>query len=142
MPAACHNDRMRFLLKVAITALAVWLVTLLPLDVVVQGGDGDEWWQRPSVFLLVGLVIVLLNMVVKPIVNALTLPLRILTLGLFGLIVAWFMLWLTAWITSTSVVPWGTLEIGGFWRTLLAAVVIAIVTAILTAVIPGAKKSK
>lgn len=132
---------MRFLLRVAITALAVWLVTLLPLEVVVEGGDG-EWWQRAGVFLLVGLVIVLLNAIIKPIVNALTLPLRILTLGLFGLIVAWFMLWLAAWFTSTSLVPWGTLSIGGFWRTLLAALVIAIVTAILTAVVPGAKKSR
>ncbi|PKQ27277.1 MAG: hypothetical protein CVT64_02270 [Actinobacteria bacterium HGW-Actinobacteria-4] len=132
---------MRFLLRVAITALAVWLVTLLPLEVVVEGGDG-ETWQRAGVFLLVGLVIVLLNAVVRPIVNALTFPLRILTLGLFGLIVAWFMLWLSAWITSTSLVPWGTLELGGFWRSLLAALVIGIVTAILTALVPGAKKSR
>lgn len=132
---------MKFIVRVVITALTVWLVTLMPLDVVVEGGDG-QWWQRAGVFLLVGVVIVLLNMVVRPIVNAFTLPLRILTLGLFGLIVAWFMLWLTAWITTTSLVPWATLEIGGFWRTLFAAIVIAIATAILTALIPGARQSK
>ncbi|MEX0914118.1 MAG: phage holin family protein [Demequina sp.] len=130
---------MRFLIRVLITALAVWLTTLLPLDVSVTG-DGDEWWQRALLFVIVGTLITLLNLIVRPIVNALTLPLRILTLGLFGLIVGWFMLWLSAWITTTSLVPWATLEIGGFWKTLLAAVVIAIATAILSAIFPGAKK--
>lgn len=132
---------MQFLIRVIITSLAVWLTTLLPLDVSVVGGD-DQWYERVGVFLLVGALIVLLNMIVRPIVNALTLPLRILTLGLFGLIVGWFMLWLSAWITSTSLIPWATLEIGGFWKTLLAAVVIAIATAILTAIFPGAKQRK
>jgi putative membrane protein len=130
---------MYFLIRTVITAVAVWLTTLLPLDVSVEGGEG-EWWERALVFLIVAALIVLLNMVVRPIVNMLTLPLRILTLGLFGLIVGWFMLWLSAWLTTTWVVPWATLEIGGFWRTLLAALVIAIVTAILSAVIPAAKK--
>lgn len=131
---------MKFLLRVVITAAAVWITTLLPLDVSVEGGESGEVWARIGVFLIVGALITLLNAVVRPIVNALTLPLRILTLGLFGLIVGWFMLWLSAWITTTSLVPWATLEIGGFWKTLLAAIVIGITTAILTALVPGAKR--
>ncbi len=125
---------MVFLFRSVITAVAVWIVSLLHLDVVVTGGN-DTWWSRTLVFLGVGAVLVAVNMIVKPIVNLLTLPLRILTLGLFALVINWAMLELTAWLTSH--LPIGTLELGGFWKTLLAAFLIAIISVIL-----GVKKKK
>ncbi len=128
---------MRFVLVSAITAVAVWLVTLLPLDVQVEGGDGGTW-ARIGVFLLVGAVMAAANLLIKPIVDVLSLPIKILTLGLFALVTAWFMLWLTAWLTT--LVPWAELTIGAFWETLLAALLISLITAILTAVVPGASK--
>jgi len=128
---------MRFVLVSAITALAVWLVTLLPLDVVVEGGDGGDW-ARIGVYLLIGAVITAANFLIKPIVDVLSLPIKILTLGLFSLVTVWFMLWLSAWLTT--LVPWAELKIGGFWETLGAAILIAIITAVLSAVIPGAQK--
>lgn len=131
---------MKFLLRTIVTAVAVWVTTLLPLGVSVTGGEDGEWWQRAGVYLLVGAVIALLSAVVKPIVKALTLPLYILTLGLFSIVIAWLMLWLAAWITSWSFFPWATLELGDFWRTVLAALVLAIVTAILSVLVPGARK--
>jgi putative membrane protein len=78
---------------------------------------------------------VAVNMIVKPIVNVVTLPVRILTLGLFALVINWAMLELTAWLTSH--LPIGTLELGGFWKTLLAAFLIAIISVIL-----GVKKKR
>ncbi|MDN4475150.1 phage holin family protein [Demequina sp. SYSU T00192] len=128
---------MRFVLVSAITAVAVWLVTLLPLDIAVEGGDGGTW-ARIGVFLLVGAVMAAANLLIKPIVDVLSLPIKILTLGLFALVTAWFMLWLTAWLTT--LVPWAELTIGAFWETLLAALLISLITAILTAVVPGASK--
>lgn len=131
---------MRFLLQVAISAIAVWVVTLLPLDVAVHGGEGDQWWHRALVFLFVGLVITALNELLKPILDVLGLPFKILTLGLFGLVISWFILWLAAWITEF--VDFATLEIGGFWMTLFAALVISLATAVLSAIIPGADKRR
>ncbi|MDN4483517.1 phage holin family protein [Demequina lignilytica] len=128
---------MRFVLLSAITALAVWLVTFLPLGVVVDGGETGTW-ARIGVFLLVGAVMTAANLLVKPIVDVLTLPVKILTLGLFSLVVAWFMLWLTSWLST--LVPWAELTIGGFWETVLAALVISIITAILGAIVPGARR--
>lgn len=119
---------MVFLFRSVITAVAVWIVTLLNLDVVVTGGN-DTWWSRALVFLGVGAVLVAVNMIVKPIVKIVTLPIRILTLGLFALVINWAMLELTAWLTSH--LPIGTLELGGFWKTLLAAFLIAIISVIL-----------
>lgn len=120
---------MKFVLKAAIAALAVWIVTKLPLDVAVTGGENGDWWSRPLVFLGLGALLVLINAIVKPIVKTLALPVLILTLGLFSAVIAWFMLWLTAWITTK--IDGVDLTIGGFWKTLFAAIVIAIITALL-----------
>ncbi len=128
---------MRLILVSVISAIAVWLVTFLPLGVEVEGGDQGPW-ARVGVFLLIGFVMALANMVIKPVVDVLSLPIKILTLGLFALVTAWFMLWLVSWLTT--LVPWAELHIGGFWETLFAAIIISIVTAILSAVIPGARR--
>lgn len=131
---------MRFVVKAAIAAVAIWFVTNLPFDLEVSGGENGEWWGRPLVFLLVGSVLVALNMILKPAIKLLTLPVRILTLGLFGLVITWFILWLTAWITSRDFFSVATLDVGGFWKTLFAAIVVTIVIAVLEAIVPGAKE--
>ncbi len=131
---------MRFVLKSAIAAVAVWIATQLPLEVAVTGGENGDWWHRALVFLSIGVLLVLLNAILKPLINVLTLPVQILTLGLFSFVIAWFMLWLTSWITDK--IDFATLTVGGFWRTLLAAIVIALVTGLLEAIIPGAKKKR
>ncbi len=120
---------MKFVLKAAIAALAVWIVTKLPLDVAVTGGNNGDWWSRPLIFLGLGALLVALNAVIKPIITFIALPVLILTLGLFSAVIAWFMLWLVAWITSN--IDGIHLEVGGFWKTLLAAIIIAIITGIL-----------
>jgi putative membrane protein len=117
-----------WLWRISATAIAIWVATILPLDVVVHGGNGS-WWGRLLTFLVVGLVVVLVNSLIKPIVKLLTLPVRLLTLGLFSLVINWAMLVLAAWISSTF--DFATLEVGGFWKTLLAALVISVVTALL-----------
>ncbi len=128
---------MKFVLKVAIAAVAVWFATLLPLDLVVEGGT-DEWWKRILVFLFVGLVLVSINAIIKPIITVLSIPLLVLTLGLFYLVIAWFSLWLTSWFTGLF--DFVELTIGGFWKTLLAALVISITMSILEAILRKSNK--
>lgn len=123
---------MKFLLKAAVTAVAVWIATLLPLDLSVSGGEG-EWWSRALVYLGIGAVIVALNTILKPLIKVLTLPVLILTLGLFSLVITWFILWLTSWLSQQ--VDFMTLEIGNFWQTLLAALVIGVASAIMGALV-------
>lgn len=128
---------MRFVLLSFISGFALWIVTLLPFDVELSGGEG-EWWQRALVFLAAGAIMAALHRWVKPVIDLLALPLRILTLGLFSLIIAFFMLWLTSWLTTF--VSFMELTIGGFWDTLFAALVIAIIVGIMSAIIPGAQR--
>jgi putative membrane protein len=129
--------RMRFLIRSAVTAVAVWFVTILPFDVAVEGGE-DQWWTRLLVFLGVGIVIEALNAFVRPILTFLSLPFLILTLGLFYVFIAWAVLWLASWITG--IIPGVELTLGGFWDTLFAALVLAITTAILSFLVPAAHR--
>ncbi|MFV0633057.1 phage holin family protein [Demequina sp.] len=119
---------MKFVLKSAVIAVAIWIATLLPLDLAVTGGEA-EWWTRALAFLALGAVIAALNAIVKPILTVLALPITILTLGLFALVINWFILWLTAWISEQ--VDFVNLSIGGFWQTLLAALVISFASAVM-----------
>ena len=131
---------MKFVLKAAIAAFAVWVVTLLPLDVAVTGGENGDWWSRPLVFLGLGALLVLLNAIIKPVIKIVAFPVLILTLGLFSAVIAWFMLWLTAWITTH--IDGIDFTIGGFWKTLLAAIVIAIITGLLDPLAKDRKRTR
>jgi len=130
---------MRFVLKTIIAAVAIWLVTRLPLDMHVVGGDGTTFGQI-LVYLFVAAIFVAVTLLIKPIVDAITAPARWLTLGLFGLVVAWAMLWFTSWLTTK--LDYGTLEIGGFWKTLLAALLISLAIWFLNKLVPAANKKK
>uniref|UniRef100_UPI001C3084C2 phage holin family protein n=1 Tax=Cellulomonas sp. GbtcB1 TaxID=2824746 RepID=UPI001C3084C2 len=74
-------------------------------------GGSDSTWGRIGVILAVALVYGIVNAIVKPIVNIITIPLYILTLGLFTLVVNALQRMLTAWTTEQT--GWG-LRIGAF----------------------------
>jgi putative membrane protein len=76
--------------------------------------------------LIAGLVLGLINAVVRPVLVFLTFPLTLLTLGLFLLVLNAFCLWLTS-----VFVP--GLELAGFWSAFLGALLISFVSWILTA---------
>jgi putative membrane protein len=75
---------MRIVLHWIILSVAVWVTTQLVGGVIV-----DPIW----VALIVGACLTLFNMFLKPIINILTLPLNILTLGLFSLVVNGALFW-------------------------------------------------
>jgi putative membrane protein len=114
-----------FLLRAAVTGLALWVVTL-----VVPGIDfvgGDTTLQRVGIVLVVAVIFGLVNAFIKPVVQLLSIPLYILTLGLFHVVINAFMLWITAWITEHTT-HWG-LQINHFWWTAIwAAIVLSIVS--------------
>ena len=118
---------MKFLLKVIINAVAIWLATLLLSGLEVVGGDSDG--ERVLVFLVVALVFGIVNTVVKPIVKLLSLPLYILTLGLFTLVVNAAMLLLVGWLSEQT--EYG-LRIDSFWTALVGGLIISIVSFVLS----------
>ncbi len=70
-----------------------------------------------SALLIMGLVLLAVNLILKPIFLLLALPLNLLTLGLFSFIInAWTIMIADHFVTNLS--------IGGFFNALLAAIII------------------
>jgi putative membrane protein len=114
-----------FLLRAAVTGLALWVVTLVVPGIYFVGGDTGL--QRIGIVLAVAIIFGLVNAILKPIVQFLSIPLYILTLGLIHVVINALMLWITAGITEHTT-HWG-LEINQFWWTAIwAAIVLSIVS--------------
>lgn len=122
----------RFLVRLAITAVAIWAAASWLSGIVVDT-NGHGGWASVGIYLLVALVFTLINTYIKPLVMLLSLPLLILTLGLFYLVVNALMLLLTSWVTTQ--LGWG-LSVDGFWTAVGGAIVIAIVNWVLSALVP------
>ncbi|HEY8719805.1 phage holin family protein [Pengzhenrongella sp.] len=126
---------MNFVLRVIINAVAIWLAATLVPGVDIKGGD--TLLGKILIVALIALVFVVVNMIVKPIVKLIALPIYILTLGLFTLVVNAVMLMLTAWITEQA--PVG-LRVGGFVAAVIGALIISIASLILGAVTGANRK--
>lgn len=90
---------------------------------------------------VVGLVLALVNSLVKPVAKVLAFPLYVLTFGLFALVVNGLMLLLTSWLTG-RLAGVGTqhglslgLQVDGFGTAVLGALIVAVVSAIVVGVI-------
>jgi putative membrane protein len=128
----------QFLLRAALTGLALWIVTLVVNGIYFVGGDST--WQRVGIILFVAVVFGLVNAVIKPIVQLISIPLYILTLGLIHVVINALMLWITSWITENTT-HWG-LAIDDFWWTAIwAAIVLSIVSWVLSLFTRSAERS-
>jgi len=122
-----------FVIRTALTGFALWVVTL-----VVPGIDfvgGATTLQRIGIILVVAVIFGLVNAIIKPVVQFLSIPLYILTLGLFHIVINALMLWITSSITDATT-HWG-LHIEHFWWTAIwGAIVLSIVSWGLSIVVP------
>lgn len=75
----------------------------------------------------------LVNVIVKPVVKLLSLPLFILTLGLFTLVVNALMLLLTSWLADLLDLSF---HVDGFWTAVVGGLIISIVSWAVNMVLP------
>ena len=101
-----------------INAVALYLTTFVVRGVKVPGFGAA---------VVAALVLGIVNAVIRPVLLVLTLPLNILTLGLFTFVINAAMLYIVSWVTL--------LRLEGFWATFLGAIVLSVVSAILTRVV-------
>lgn len=87
---------MRLILRFLLNLLGLWLANNLVAGFAVTGG-----WKG---YVIAGIVLVLLNLLVKPVLKLVTLPLIILSLGLFGLVINALILWLASQFTPYIVI--------------------------------------
>jgi putative membrane protein len=112
---------MRFLVRLLINAVALW--------VAVQLVPGISYSGDLLPLLAVALVFGIVNAFLRPILKLLTLPLIFLTLGLFALVVNGLMLWLTSYFAGALGLPF---HVEGCWTAIFGALVVSIVSALLS----------
>lgn len=127
---------MRSFIRVLVSAFALWLTTLI------VGGSGNHGvWIKPInadeyghlvTLLLVALIFGLVNGTLGRVVRFVSIPLYILTLGLFGLIVNGIMFAVVAWLSDLA--GFG-LKIDSFWWGVLAAFVLSILSGIMNSLL-------
>ncbi|EJL34860.1 putative membrane protein [Caulobacter sp. AP07] len=102
----------RFIIRALIAALGLWLASEI-----VPGIEVRSWGSLLAAAVLLGIV----NAVVRPVVFLLTLPLTLVTLGLFLLVVNAAMLGLVGLLLKGFVVD-------GLWAGILGSVVVGVVS--------------
>jgi len=127
-----------FLLRAALTGFALWVVTLIVPGISFVGGDSTL--QKVGIIFVVGVIFGLVNAIIKPIVQFISIPLYILTLGLIHVVINALMLWITAWITENTTY-WGLFIDDFWWTAIWAAIVLSIVTWLLSLVVGSAERS-
>jgi putative membrane protein len=120
------NGPMRFLGHIIVTGLALWVTALL-LPGMHLGDDSATVLTQVLTIGAIALILALINTIVKPILELLTLPITCLTLGLFQLVINTLMLLLASWVSGLAGL---TLTFDSFWWALGAGVIIGILSAI------------
>lgn len=96
---------------------------------------GDNVWDRFKIAFIAGLLLALFNLLIRPIIRLLSLPVNILTLGLFNIIINAGMLWIVDLIIKG-------LEVRGFWAYVLSSLVISVISIIISKIIFFRKKRR
>jgi putative membrane protein len=105
-----------FLLRWILNAIALWLTSMVVSGIHVSG---------PLSLLLAAMVLGMLNAVLRPALLLLTLPINLLTLGLFTFLINGFMLKLTG-----TLVP--GFQVVGFWAAVLGAILLSLLSFLLS----------
>jgi len=108
---------MNLLIRWALNALALWLTVQLHVGLSIVP-------STVGALLMAALVLGLVNAIVRPLMVILTLPLTILSLGLFLLIVNALAIGVVAALTP--------LNVSGFWGAVFGAAVVSVFSALLS----------
>jgi putative membrane protein len=119
-------------LLVRLLASAVALAVAAGLVEGISVGPGTDR-ERALTLLGVAIIFGLVNAFVRPILRLLTLPLVVLTLGLFLLVLNALMLLLTEWIAKQFDLAF---QVDGFWSAVLGALIVTIVSFLISIVLP------
>jgi putative membrane protein len=114
---------MRLLLLWILNAVALLAVTWLLPSIQVSGFGAA---------LIAALVLGFINTLVRPVLALLTLPITVLTLGIFYLVLNGFLFWL-----ASALLP--GFHVAGFWAAVFGAILYGVITWALSALIPNKK---
>lgn len=111
---------MRFLIRLSINMVTIMIIAYLFPSLV----RVDSWVSALGAAFLLGIV----NAIIRPIFILLTLPLTLVTLGLFLLVINALMLWLVAGLV-------GGFHVNGFWGAFFGSILISLISWIFSRII-------
>ena len=117
---------LRLLANAAALAIATWLLSGITLT-------GSSTTTRILTLLGVALIFGVINAIVKPIFQLVSIILVLLTLGLFLIVINALMLMLTSWLAGIFGLGF---HVDGFWTALFGGIIISIVSFLVNAVLP------
>ena len=117
---------MKLILRILINAFAIWLTTMLLSSFNFSGSFLN--------LIIVAIIFGLINALVRPIVKLLTLPINLMTLGLFTLVINTLMLLLTVWLSDSLSLTGGVFQ--NFLIAFVAAIIISVISTILSWFMP------
>jgi putative membrane protein len=123
---------LRLLANAAALAIATWLLSGITLT-------SSSTANKIVTLLIVALIFGVLNAIIKPIFTLVTIPLVLLTLGLFLIVINACMLLLTSWLSGLFNLGW---HVEGFWTAVLGGLIISIVSFILNVFLPDGDKKR
>ncbi|MEU9505714.1 phage holin family protein [Micromonospora sp. NPDC048170] len=127
---------MGFLIRLAITAVALWITTLIVPGVEVSGRSGTD---TALTLVVVALIFGVVNAVLKPLIKVFGCVFYLLTLGLFALVVNALLFLLTDRIARALDLPF---HVDGFWAAFWGAIVMAVVTWLISVVVPDRREGR
>jgi putative membrane protein len=113
----------RLLVRWIITIIALWVATWIVPDISVEG---DGWVAFGVTAIVLGLV----NTLIRPILRLLTLPITVMTIGLFLIVINGVMLWLAARLAN-RVFDAGFV-VDGLLPAILGSVIVSVVSTVLS----------
>ncbi len=115
---------MGLVIKIAVNAVAIWVAAAI-LDGIALGGS-DSNAKDIGTALLVGAIFGVINAIAKPILAILSLPLIVLTLGLFLVVINAALLSFLSWLCDKLDLSFHVQDF--FWDAILGAIIISIVS--------------
>ena len=118
-----HSNRplFRFLTRWLVCSLGLWIAAGLL-------GSGISYQSKAGVVITAGLILAVINVILRPLVVILSLPAILLTLGLFMVVVNGFMVFLVSKLYTP-------LHVHDFWAAMLAGIIIGLVNYLVTAIL-------
>jgi putative membrane protein len=125
---------MRLIFDIVANGVALWVAAAL-ISGIEFGGEGG---QMVLTIALVAAIFGVLNALVRPVVQVLSIPLIVLTLGLFLFVINAFMLSLTSWVSGLLDLDFHVESF--FWDAVLGSIIISIVSMVVGALLPSPRR--
>ena len=124
---------MRFIIRTVVTAIALWVSTLIVSGITVSGSSTVA---NVGTLLVVAIIFGLVNAILKPIIQVLGCLFYIVTLGLIAFVVNALLFLLVDWIADLLSLPF---NVEGFWSAFWGAIIVGFVSWLINLIIPDPK---